>query len=157
MKTLFTLLAALLIATDAFAHEASKGPNGGAQVDAGSYHVEIVARDTALIVYLHDEKEKPVDTKGYKATGIFVIDGKPQRIELKADTRQQADRHFFGSSANHTQGRRPDHVAHGENRTGQVRVTLFHSLRTKRREAAKTGLNLVLASALSWRGLPSLA
>ena len=86
MKPLFTLLAALLIATNALAHEAGKGPNGGAQVDAGSYHVEMVARDTALTVYLHDEKEKPIDTKGYKATGIFVIDGKPQRIELKADS-----------------------------------------------------------------------
>jgi hypothetical protein len=86
MKPLLTLLAALLIATNTLAHEASKGPNGGAQVDAGNYHVEMVARDTALTVYLHDEKEKPVDTKGYKATGIFVIDGKPQRIELKADS-----------------------------------------------------------------------
>ena len=86
MKPLLTLLAALLIATNTLAHEASKGPNGGAQVDAGSYHVEMVARDTALTVYLHDEKEKPIDTKGYKATGIFVIDGKPQRIELKADS-----------------------------------------------------------------------
>jgi hypothetical protein len=86
MKQLFTLLAALLMTTNALAHEASKGPNGGTQVDAGNYHVEMVARDTALTVYLHDEKEKPVDTKGYKATGIFVIDGKPQRIELKADT-----------------------------------------------------------------------
>ena len=86
MKSLSIVVAALLIATNALAHEASKGPNGGAQVDAGNYHVEMVTRNTALTVYLHDEKEKPVDTKGYKATGIFVIDGKPERIELKADS-----------------------------------------------------------------------
>ena len=46
----------------------------------------MVAKDTALTVYLHDEKDKPIDAKGYKATGIFVVNGKPQRIELKADS-----------------------------------------------------------------------
>ena len=86
MKPLFALVAALLIATNAFAHGPTKGPNGGRQVDAGDYHVEMVAKDTALIVYLHDDKDKPVDVKGYKATGIFVVDGKPQRIELKPDS-----------------------------------------------------------------------
>jgi len=86
MKPLFALVAALLIAASAFAHGPTKGPNGGRQVDAGDYHVEMVAKDTALIVYLHDDKDKPVDAKGYKATGIFVVDGKPQRIELKAES-----------------------------------------------------------------------
>ncbi len=86
MKSILTLLAALVIATNAFAHGPTKGPNGGRQVDAGDYHVEMVAKDTALIVYLHDDKDKPVDVKGYKATGIFVVNGKPQRIELKPDS-----------------------------------------------------------------------
>jgi hypothetical protein len=85
MKPLFALAAALLLTTNAFGHGPTKGPNGGRQVDAGDYHVEMVAKDTTLVVYLHDEKDKPVDARGYKATGIFVIDGKPQRIELKAD------------------------------------------------------------------------
>jgi hypothetical protein len=86
MKPLFALVAALLITPSAFAHGPTKGPNGGRQVDAGNYHVEMVAKDTALIVYLHDDKDKPVDAKGYKATGIFVVGGKPQRIELKAES-----------------------------------------------------------------------
>jgi len=86
MKAILTLLAALLLTTNAYAHGPNKGPNGGAQVDAGDYHVEMVAKDTALTVYLHDDKDKPVDAKGYKATGIFVVNGKPQRIELKADS-----------------------------------------------------------------------
>ena len=85
MKPILTLAAALLITTNAFAHGPNKGPNGGAQVDAGDYHVEMVAEDTALTVYLHDDKDKPVDAKGYTATGIFVVNGKPQRIELKTD------------------------------------------------------------------------
>jgi hypothetical protein len=86
MKSILTLLAALLLATNAFAHGPDKGPNGGRQVDAGDYHVEMVAKDTALSIYLHDENDKPIDAKGYKATGIFVVGGKPQRIELKADS-----------------------------------------------------------------------
>ena len=42
-------------------------------------------RTPALAVYLYDENDKPVDAKGAKATGIFVIDGKSQRIELKPE------------------------------------------------------------------------
>ena len=86
MKPILTLLAALVIATTAFAHGPNKGPNGGRQVDAGDYHVEMVAKDTALTVFLHDDKDKPIDAKGYKATGIFVVGGKPQRIELNPDS-----------------------------------------------------------------------
>jgi hypothetical protein len=86
MKPILMLLGSFLIATSAFAHGPNRGPNGGRQVDAGDIHVEMVAKDTALAVYLHDEKNKPVDAKGYKATGIFVVGGKPQRIELRADS-----------------------------------------------------------------------
>jgi hypothetical protein len=91
MKTILTLLAALLLAplllaTNAFAHGPSKGPHGGRQVDAGDYHVEMVAKDTALTVYLRNDNDRPVDAKGYKAVGIFLVEGKPQRVELKAES-----------------------------------------------------------------------
>jgi hypothetical protein len=86
MKPIPVLLACLLLATPAMAHGPSKGPNGGAHVDAGSYHLEMVAKGTSLTVYLNDKEDKPVEARGHKATGIFVIDGKPQRIELKADS-----------------------------------------------------------------------
>ena len=86
MKQVFALLAALLIVTTAAAHGPSDGPNGGMQVDAGDYHIELVAKEMALTVYLSDGDDKPVDARGTKATGIFVIAGKPQRIELKPET-----------------------------------------------------------------------
>ena len=86
MKAILTLLTTLLLTINAWAHGPNKGPNGGMQVDAGDYHVEMVAKDTSLTVYLHDDKDKPIDAKGYKATGIFVVNGKPQRIELKANS-----------------------------------------------------------------------
>jgi hypothetical protein len=95
MKAMLTLLACLLVAAQAFAHGPGRGPNGGTQVDAGDYHVEMVAKGTVLDLYLHDENDKPVDVKGGKGTGVLLVDGKPQRIELSADT---ADR-LTGSSS----------------------------------------------------------
>jgi hypothetical protein len=85
VKKLIVPLAALALASAAHAHGPEKGKNGGRQVDAGDYHVELVAKDTSLAVYISDGSEKPVDAKGFKATGIFVVGGKVQRIELKPD------------------------------------------------------------------------
>ena len=86
MRQILILLAALLMATGAWAHGPSTGPNGGRQVDAGDYHVEMVVKNTALAVFLRDSNDKPVDAAGTRAIGVFVVDGKPQRIELKADS-----------------------------------------------------------------------
>lgn len=85
MKMIVSLIASLFLATGAaFAH--GTGPNGGPQADAGSYHVEMVAKQTSLTLYLSEESGKPIDAKGHKATGIFVVNGKAQRIELNPGT-----------------------------------------------------------------------
>jgi hypothetical protein len=110
MKRVPILIAALLIATAALAHGPNKGPNGGVQVDAGNHHVELVSKDAALTVFLYDENDNPVDAKGAKATGIFVIDGKPQRIELT------------GQSANQLSGTSP--IALPASLKGAVQITL---------------------------------
>lgn len=75
---------ALLLATTSFAsaHAPKIGANGGAQADAGSFHVEVVPQDTTLQVFLRDHADKAIVTDGFKGTAIFVIDGKPQRIPL---------------------------------------------------------------------------
>ena len=86
MKRPTFLIAALLLASQAYAHGPEKGPNGGKLVDAGDYHVEMVAKQTQLFVYLSDDKDKPVDATGFKATGVFVVSGKSQRIELKPES-----------------------------------------------------------------------
>ena len=86
MKRLPIFTATLLIAATAYAHGPEKGANGGPQVDAGDYHVEMVTKDTSLWVYVNDKKDQPVDAKGLKGTGIFVVAGKPLRIELKPDS-----------------------------------------------------------------------
>jgi hypothetical protein len=86
MKQFVLALAALLITTHVAAHGPSKGAHGGRQVDAGDYHLEMVAKDALLAVYLSDQDDNPVDIKGYRAVGIFVVGGKPQRIELKPES-----------------------------------------------------------------------
>lgn len=79
-KHLYVALACF-IASPALAHEAT-GPNGGKLVDAGSYHVELVAKGRVVDVYLTDSADKPLPAAGFKGTAILVADGKPQRLVL---------------------------------------------------------------------------
>jgi hypothetical protein len=83
MKTLILTIATLLLAAPALAHEA-KGPNGGRIADAGSYHVELVAKETLLELYVSDANDKPVAATGFKAVAILTVGGKAQRIVLEA-------------------------------------------------------------------------
>ena len=83
MKALIITVAALLIAAPALAHEA-KGPNGGRIADAGSYHVELVAKETLVELYVSDANDKPVPATGFRAVAILMSEGKPQRIVLEA-------------------------------------------------------------------------
>lgn len=80
LKHLYVALAFLFI-TPALAHEAT-GPNGGKLVDAGSYHVELVAKGRVVDVYLTDAADKAVPAVGFKGTAILVANGKPQRLTL---------------------------------------------------------------------------
>ena len=80
------LIAAAVItalAGAALAHEPRKGPNGGALVDAGKGHVELISNGgTQVVVLLSDLEDKPISATGYKANAILVVDGKPQRFPL---------------------------------------------------------------------------
>ena len=77
------LAAAMLFAAPGLAHEA-KGPNGGRVADAGSYHVELVAKDRLVELHVSDAAEKPIPATGFKAVAILTVGGKPQRIVLEA-------------------------------------------------------------------------
>ena len=76
-----TLGVALLVGLPAHAHEA-KGLHGGRIADAGPYHVELVAKDKAIEIFLIGENDKPVDPKGFKGVAIFTLGGKAERITL---------------------------------------------------------------------------
>ncbi|WKA27913.1 hypothetical protein [Bradyrhizobium roseum] len=72
---------ALLAALPANAHE-PKASHGGRVADAGPYHVELVAKETAVEIFLTGENDKPVDPKGFKGVAIFNLLGKAERITL---------------------------------------------------------------------------
>ncbi len=80
LKHLYFALACFT-ASPVFAHETT-GPNGGKLVDAGAYHVELVAKGRNVDVYLTDSADKPLPAAGFKGTAILVVDGKPQRLTL---------------------------------------------------------------------------
>jgi redox-sensitive bicupin YhaK (pirin superfamily) len=82
MKTILIVAALLAAPSMALAHGPKTGANGGVQVDAGSFHVEVVSKGTSLQVFLRDHSDKAVTTNGFKGTAIFVVEGKPQRILL---------------------------------------------------------------------------
>jgi hypothetical protein len=76
-----TLGAALLAALPAYAHE-PKASHGGRIAEAGPYHLELVATDNAIEVFLSGENDKPIDPKGFKGVAIFNLGGKAERITL---------------------------------------------------------------------------
>jgi hypothetical protein len=83
MYARYLVIAALLVgAGPALAHEA-KGAHGGRIADAGSYHVEMVAKANTIDVFISDAGEKPVASSGFRGTAILVAGGKPQRVVLE--------------------------------------------------------------------------
>jgi hypothetical protein len=71
-----------MLATPAVAHEPRKGPNGGLLVDAGAYHVEVVAGGMTIDVFLSDGADKPLAAQGFKATAVLAVGGKSVRVLL---------------------------------------------------------------------------
>jgi hypothetical protein len=83
MRTLISGLAFAASLTLAHAHEQRVGPRGGALVDAGTYHVELVTRDKAVEIFVSDQNDKPLSASGFKALAILAIDGKSVRVTLE--------------------------------------------------------------------------
>lgn len=80
---LLAALAAFTLAWPALAHGEDHGPNGGALIDAGPYHVELVASGAGLTLHITShEADAPVPTAG--ATGFAVIQGSggTERVDL---------------------------------------------------------------------------
>lgn len=79
-----------LMTSAALAHEPRPGPNGGLKVDAGDYHVELVANGTDTVtLFLFDVNDQPVDSAGFKASAILIVNGKPARFAIEPTTGQQ--------------------------------------------------------------------
>lgn len=78
-----------LLSTPSFAaekHDDAHAKHGGVAVEAGTYHVELVAKDKSLTFYVNGHDDKPVDVKGAKATAN-VFSGKDKgTVALTAAT-----------------------------------------------------------------------
>jgi hypothetical protein len=85
MRHLVAVLALLLMIPGlALAHEPRPGPNGGLVVDAGSYHAELVADGSDTVtLFLYDGSDQPIESAGFKATAILVVNSKPVRFALE--------------------------------------------------------------------------
>lgn len=79
MKLLALLFAVTTLCTSpamaADKHDDAHAKHGGVAVEAGTYHVELLAKGKSLTVYVSDHNDKPVDVKGAKATAN-VFSGK---------------------------------------------------------------------------------
>lgn len=75
-------LLGLALAISASAWAADK--HGGHEVAVGKYHVELVAKDKELTLYVRDQGDKPVDSKSVKASAN-VLSGKDKAtVDLAA-------------------------------------------------------------------------
>ena len=55
----------------ASAHDVAKGVNGGQVIDAQGQHVEFTTKGNDIVMYLTDEKDQPIASKG--ASGRLTI------------------------------------------------------------------------------------
>lgn len=83
MRPLIASLAFIACFSLAQAHEQRIGPRGGALVDAGSYHVELVTRDKTVEIFVSDAQDKPLPAAGFKALAILAVAGKSIRVMLE--------------------------------------------------------------------------
>jgi hypothetical protein len=77
------ILAIFLLAAPALAHEKEKGPNGGRVLDTGQVHVELVAKDNVIEVFLTDKDDKAIPAASHKGIAILLVGGKSQRVTLE--------------------------------------------------------------------------
>lgn len=82
MRTHIASLFLTLWAFAAQAHEQRVGPRGGALVDAGAYHVELITREKTVEIFVSDQNDKPLAASGFKALAILAIAGKSVRVTL---------------------------------------------------------------------------
>ena len=80
------LFACYLIAMSgiASAHGPARGPHGGQMQDLAGSHVELVAKDSELVLYLFDAQNKPVPAKGAVATATVLAAGQQETVTLAA-------------------------------------------------------------------------
>lgn len=73
MRFVLATVAALLMASPAFAEEYEKGPNGGLMLDVAGIDAELLTSGNTVTVNVFEASSpKPVSTKGYNAAVLIA-------------------------------------------------------------------------------------
>jgi hypothetical protein len=73
MSFVLAVLAALSMASPAFAEEYEKGPNGGLMLDVAGIDAELLTSGNTVTINIFEAfKAKPVSTKGYTAAVLIA-------------------------------------------------------------------------------------
>lgn len=83
IRSLVVVLSLWIIVATAYAHGPARGPNGGQMQDLAGGHVEVVAHDNEIAVYLFDAENKPMSAQGVVATATVLSQGKQERVMLQ--------------------------------------------------------------------------
>lgn len=82
-RILLAGLPALALARVAAAHGDVAGPNGGKIGEVGGTHIELVARDNELHLYVLDAQDKPVTARGATGSAIVQAGGRTQTLRFE--------------------------------------------------------------------------
>lgn len=73
MRLVLAILAALSMASPAFAEEYEKGPNGGLMLDVAGIDAELMTSGNTVTINIFEAYQpKPISTKGYTAAVLIV-------------------------------------------------------------------------------------
>jgi hypothetical protein len=83
MRFVLAILAALSMASPAFAEEYEKGPNGGLMLDVAGIDAELLTSgNTVTINVFEATSPKPVSSKGYTAAVLIVSGSSRETLTL---------------------------------------------------------------------------
>lgn len=83
MRFALAIVAALAMASPAFAEEYEKGPNGGLMLDVAGIDAELLTSGNTVTINVFEPfKPKPVSTKGYTAAVLIVSGANREPLTL---------------------------------------------------------------------------
>jgi hypothetical protein len=83
MRLVLAILAALSMASPAFAEEYEKGPNGGLMLDVAGIDAELLTSGNTITINVFEAyNPKPVSTKGYVAAVLIVSGSSRETLPL---------------------------------------------------------------------------
>lgn len=82
-SALASLQGAAALAQGTHSHRHTPGPHGGAIGEVGERHVELVARDGEIRIYVLDAQDRPASARGASGSAVVQAGGRNQTIRLE--------------------------------------------------------------------------